>query len=193
MYSAAPVWVIFEIWICVCVSGLVHLLPVSKFSLCQSASTVTKSLTVTVQSRKCKLPSEKETQAPGSSQPEQARESCSDSMAQQILQFCNCSRTQEAIGSGPRFQILSHVFACCTSQKTHWHARIARETFACKFCVQFSYIRVYSDFLNVQKRVTQIIYLGPLPKKQCMLPSKSIDLQQCHLPLFPSDPVRPLY
>ena len=30
--------------ICVCVSGLVHWLPVSKFSLCQSLSTVTKSL-----------------------------------------------------------------------------------------------------------------------------------------------------
>ena len=31
-----------------------------------------------------------------------------------------------ALGSGPRYQILSHVFARCASQKTHGHARIAR-------------------------------------------------------------------
>ena len=29
------------------------------------------------------------------------------------------------IGSGPRHQILSHVFARCASQKTYGHARIA--------------------------------------------------------------------
>ena len=33
-----------------------------------------------------------------------------------------------AIGSGPRYQILSHVFARGVSQKKHGHARIARET-----------------------------------------------------------------
>ena len=33
-----------------------------------------------------------------------------------------------AVGSGPRYQILSHVFACCSSKKKHGHARIARET-----------------------------------------------------------------
>ena len=32
------------------------------------------------------------------------------------------------VGSGPRYQILSLVFARCASQKTHRHARIARET-----------------------------------------------------------------
>ena len=37
-----------------------------------------------------------------------------------------------ALGSGPRYQILSHVFARCASQKTHGHARIARETRAKK-------------------------------------------------------------
>ena len=52
-----------------------------------------------------------------------------------------------AVGSGPRYQILSHVFSRCASQKTHGHARNA--------CV--------SDSCNVQKSVTQIIYLGPLP------------------------------
>ena len=30
------------------------------------------------------------------------------------------------IGSGPRHQILQHVFARCASQKTHWHTRITR-------------------------------------------------------------------
>ena len=35
---------------------------------------------------------------------------------------------QFTLGSGPRYQILSHVFARCASQKTHGHARIARET-----------------------------------------------------------------
>ena len=29
------------------------------------------------------------------------------------------------VGSGPRYQISSHVFARCASQKTHGHARIA--------------------------------------------------------------------
>ena len=33
---------------------------------------------------------------------------------------------QHTLGSGPRYQILSHVFARCASQKTHGHARIAR-------------------------------------------------------------------
>ena len=33
-----------------------------------------------------------------------------------------------SLGSGPRYQILSHVFARCASQKTHGQARIARET-----------------------------------------------------------------
>ena len=46
---------------------------------------------------------------------------------------------QHTLGSGQRYQILSHVFARCASQKTHWHghARIARE--------QFVHVRVFSD------------------------------------------------
>ena len=35
---------------------------------------------------------------------------------------------QGELGSGPRYQILSHVFARCVSQKTHGHARIARDS-----------------------------------------------------------------
>ena len=35
------------------------------------------------------------------------------------------------------------------------HVRVKR--------VQFSHVRVFSDSRNVQKSVTQIIYLGPLP------------------------------
>ena len=34
--------------------------------------------------------------------------------------------TEPALGSGPRYQILSHVFGRCASQTTHGHARIAR-------------------------------------------------------------------
>ena len=33
---------------------------------------------------------------------------------------------ESSLGSGPRYQILSHVFAHCASQTTHGHARIAR-------------------------------------------------------------------
>ena len=62
------------------------------------------------------------------------------------------------LGSGPRYQILSHL-ARCASQKTHGHAKLER--------VQFSHVRVFSDRdsrrRNVQKNVTRIIYLGPLP------------------------------
>ena len=32
------------------------------------------------------------------------------------------------LGSGPRCQVLSHVFARCASQKTYGHARIARDS-----------------------------------------------------------------
>ena len=47
------------------------------------------------------------------------------------------------VGSGPRYQI-----------------------FVARFCmkqVQFSHVHVFSDLCNVQKGVTQIIYLWPLP------------------------------
>ena len=37
------------------------------------------------------------------------------------------------LGSGPRYQILSHVFARCASQRTHGHAKIAR--ISCAFSV----------------------------------------------------------
>ena len=56
--------------------------------------------------------------------------------------------SSSSLGSGPRYQILSHVFARCASQKTHGHmghARIARES------------------------VTQIIYLGPQPNHHHLL------------------------
>ena len=52
------------------------------------------------------------------------------------------------VGSGHRYQILSHVFARCSSRRIYGHARIARRFF---------------DSRNVQKSVIQIIYLGPLP------------------------------
>ena len=68
-----------------------------------------------------------------------------------------------ALGSGPRYQILSPVFARCASQKTHGHARIARETELHAKRVQFSHVRVFSDLHKGPKSVTQLIYLGPLP------------------------------
>ena len=36
------------------------------------------------------------------------------------------ARGCKALGSGKRYQILSHVFARCASQTTHGHARITR-------------------------------------------------------------------
>ena len=33
------------------------------------------------------------------------------------------------------------------------------------FCVQFLHVSVFSDWHNMQKSVTQIIYLGPLPRE----------------------------
>ena len=51
---------------------------------------------------------------------------------QSLSESIFCSLTPQAPWgvhcSGQRFQILSHVFARCASQKTHGHARIARET-----------------------------------------------------------------
>ena len=43
-----------------------------------------------------------------------------------IVHWKGC--THCSVGSGPRYQILSHVFGRCASQTTHGHARIARET-----------------------------------------------------------------
>ena len=39
-----------------------------------------------------------------------------------------CGRREGAVGSGPRYQILSHVFARCTSKKNYGRARIARDS-----------------------------------------------------------------
>ena len=54
------------------------------------------------------------------------------------------------IGCGPRYQILSHVFASCASQKKHWHARIARETLRERHAKRawFSHVRVFFDQRN---------------------------------------------
>ena len=62
-----------------------------------------------------------------------------------------------AVGSGPRHQILSHVFARCASPKT---LRL------CENSTRLTHGRRFFDSRNVQKSVTQIIYLGPLPRQQ---------------------------
>ena len=65
---------------------------------------------------------------------------------------------QGALGSGPRYQILSHVFALCASENLRPRdSRMAVGT-------RFSHGRRFFDSRNVQKSVTQIIYLGPLPR-----------------------------
>ena len=66
----------------------------------------------------------------------------------QIQEFLN---TLLWLGSGQRYQIL-YVFARCASQITQ-----------CHFLVWFLHGSVLFDSLNMQKCVTQIIYLGPLP------------------------------
>ena len=78
------------------------------------------------------------------------------------------------VGSGPRYQILSHIFARWVSKKTHWHVKIA-----CKKHTDMPeshtkhmplwYVNVFFDLSNMQ-----IIYLGPLPTGQ-LLP-----LLSCH-------------
>ena len=79
-----------------------------------------------------------------------------------------------AIGSGPRYQILSHVFARCASFACNSRMAVcflvSRAILAWQcvfwFRVQFLHGRVFSDSRNVQKCATQIIYLGPLPNRQ---------------------------
>ena len=83
------------------------------------------------------------------------------------------THTHDNRGSGPRHQVLTHVFARCTSKKTHGHARIARvsESHAFQNRTRFRIarvsphgrVRVFFDSRNVQKSVTQVICLGPLP------------------------------
>ena len=48
--------------------------------------------------------------------------------ASELFNWLSYFLSKLAIGSGPRYQILSHVFARCVSQKTYGHARIARES-----------------------------------------------------------------
>ena len=47
-----------------------------------------------------------------------------------------------------------------------WHVRVK--------CMQFWHVRVFSDSRNMQKSVTQIVYLGPLPIHQVRRRSKSL-------------------
>ena len=66
---------------------------------------------------------------------------------------------QKAVARGIRFcrTFLQVVFRVQFS-----HVRV----FSDWKCVRFSHVRVLSDSCNVQKSVTQIIYLGPLPNAQ---------------------------
>ena len=84
--------------------------------------------------------------------------------------------TSQSLGSGPRYQILSHVFARFASQNTHGNARIKR--------VLFSHFRACFDSRNMQKSVTQVIYLGPLPiSRSCCartrMPTDAIGFKSC--------------
>ena len=78
--------------------------------------------------------------------------------------MCLSNFTCSAVGSGQRYQVLSHVFARCVSQKVDKKHTDMQELHV--FRVQVSQVRVFFDLLNVQKSVTQIIYLGPLPTAQ---------------------------
>ena len=60
------------------------------------------------------------------------------------------------LGSGPRYQILSH-FARCPSQKTHEHAKLN----ACNSRMSVCFLTRAT--CNFEKSVTRFIYLGPLP------------------------------
>ena len=70
------------------------------------------------------------------------------------------------VGSGPRYQILSHVFARCSSQKNLLpceNCDFRATANSAKNSVWFSHGCRFFDSRNVQKSVTQIIYLGALP------------------------------
>ena len=89
-----------------------------------------------------------------------------------------------ALGSGQRYQILLHVFAHCTNQKTYCHARITRDSrMAVGFltrAVLFWHGHRFFDSRNVQKYVTQIIYLGPLPTGHIFRKAHPSDLKAIH-------------
>ena len=72
------------------------------------------------------------------------------------------------IGSGPRYQILSHIFARCTSKNTHCHAcQLVFWLAQCARCTLHSlHVALFAHCISQKTRwysVTQIIYLGPLP------------------------------
>ena len=97
--------------------------------------------------------------------------------------YWQCSSSGKGLnwGSGPRYQILSHFFARCASQKTHGHARIACVSHAILACLcVFACNSRMSDSRNVQKSVTQIIYLRPLPinNKLCLCKITTGEIQE---------------
>ena len=49
-------------------------------------------------------------------------------------------------------------------KKTRACENCTRNTRTCENCTRNSHVRVFSDSCNVQKSVTRIIYLGPLPR-----------------------------
>ena len=88
-----------------------------------------------------------------------------------------------ALGSGPRYQILSHVFARCASQKTYGHARIARDHISCThfhismqvglLCCHkcyFSYtrLRVISFYDSLAMRSVSVFVLGLIVTQTCV-------------------------
>ena len=92
---------------------------------------------------------------------------------------CQCATP---IGSGPRYQILSHVFARCASQKTYCHARFACYSrmvvgfLTCSMCEKCDISYTSGHCLRY------IIFIGELAIM--FSNTKSVVTQHCSLSLF---------
>ena len=68
------------------------------------------------------------------------------------------------VGSGLRYQILLHIFACCASPKPYGHVRIARVFLACQ-CVFGLAQHAKKLDTNYTPRVTAYLHV-PVPLRQ---------------------------
>ena len=99
-----------------------------------------------------------------------------------FLAMLSLSHSWGTLGSGPRYQILSHVFARCASQKTYCHARFACYSrmvvgfLTCSMCEKCDISYTSGHCLRY------IIFIGELAIM--FSNTKSVVTQHCSLSLF---------
>ena len=95
--------------------------------------------------------------------------------------------TDKVLFGKPEAPEASHAFARCASQKRT--AMRELHLLPCENRTRFSHGRRFFNSRNVQKCVTQIIYLGPLPSTSLGLPPLPSDLSllDVHPMLLPMD------